>query len=91
MPLNEKQTQELVEALAPLTQPAKPPAPPSGMKLVSQDEFFKALCADPRDIMPSHQEPLFTTWETKSRQVWGWSYPGWRNVGAPKLWAIQNS
>jgi hypothetical protein len=61
---------------------------PTGMKEVSREEFFRALYADPRDIMPSHQSPTFTTWETKGRAVWGWSYPGWRNAGEPQRWAI---
>lgn len=62
---------------------------PPGMRRVTQDEFFAALRADKRDIMPSHQHPLFTTWETTSRQVWGWSYPGWKNAGEPKIWWIK--
>lgn len=65
--------------------------PPDGMRLVSRDEFFRLLYADGRDIMPSNQAPLYTTWETKSREVWGWSYPGWRNTGEPKRFAVKES
>lgn len=63
--------------------------PPTNMRLVTSEEFFAALKADTRDIMPSNQNPLYTTWETKGREVWGWSYPGWKNVGESKLWAIR--
>lgn len=55
---------------------------------VSKEEFFKALYADPRDIMPSHKDPDFTTWETRERVVWGWSCPGWKNPGERKIFAV---
>jgi len=61
---------------------------PQGMIEVSKDEFFAALYADKRDIMPSVSQPNVTTWETKTRQVWGWSLPGWKNPSDAKVWAI---
>lgn len=65
------------------------PMPPEGMKEVTQGEFLAALSADRRDIMPQHSEPYFTTWEVVSgRKVWGWSYPGWKNAGKEKRYAL---
>lgn len=58
------------------------PRPPDGMVAVGQDEFFALLSSEPRDVMPVHIEPEWTTWETPSRYLWGWSAPGWRNSGA---------
>lgn len=62
---------------------------PSGMVEVSKDLFFATLFADRRDIMPRHSQRNYTTWETKSREVWGWSTPGWANPGDPKRYAIR--
>ena len=65
---------------------------PAGMLEVSQEQFFAALRADRRDIMPSHREPLITSWEvTATRERWGWSYPGWKNTGEPKRWALSRA
>lgn len=61
---------------------------PNGMVAVSKEEFFAALYADPRDIMPTHNAPDHTQWETKSRQLWGWSTPGWKNPGTEHQYAI---
>lgn len=65
---------------------------PDNMREVTKDEFFATLKADPRDIMPSHRNEFYTVWEVvSSRAVWGWSCPGWKNVGkAPKHWAVVN-
>jgi hypothetical protein len=52
---------------------------PSGMIEVSKEQFFAALNADARDIMPSVLSPDCTRWETKTRQLWGWSLPGWKH------------
>lgn len=57
------------------------PQIPAGFRHVTKDEFFAALYADPRDIMPL-AKPNFSTWETKSREVWGWTAPGYSNVRA---------
>lgn len=63
--------------------------PPEGMTEVTHDEFFAALKADPRDIMPQHDNPTFTNWEVvHGRKLWGWSYPGWKNVGETERYAI---
>lgn len=61
---------------------------PNGIVVVTKEQFFSALYADTRDIMPSHVNPLYTTWETKQREVWGWSFPGWKNTGLAKVYAI---
>lgn len=63
---------------------------PSGFTELTKDAFYKTLEMDQRDIMPSVQSPNYTTWETKSRQVWGWSYPGWKNPGEPSKYAVKN-
>jgi hypothetical protein len=56
--------------------------------IVSQDEFFALLKADPRDIMPRPRED-HSSWETRDREVWGWSTPGWKNPGAPQMYAVR--
>jgi hypothetical protein len=62
---------------------------PAGFRRVTADEFFAALYADPRDIMPCNtNSPYYTTWETKSRQVWGWTAPGWKNPRDEKIYAL---
>lgn len=63
---------------------------PQGMTEVTHDEFYALLYADPRDIMPSNTQPLFTTWETRHREVWGWTAPGWRNPGEPRVYAVRS-
>lgn len=65
--------------------------PPQDMVIVERDVFFQALYADKRDIMPSVRMPYYTTWETKTREVWGWSYPGWKNLGEACVYAIHPS
>ena len=64
---------------------------PEGFKQVTPEAFFAWLKRDPRDIMPSHQSPVFTSWETKSRERVGWSLPGWREPGAPRVYAIKTA
>jgi hypothetical protein len=62
---------------------------PAGFRRVSKDEFFAALYADPRDIMPCiTNSPYYTTWETKNRQVWGWAAPGWKNPRDEEIYAL---
>lgn len=67
------------------------PAMPEGMQAVSKDQFFALLSADPRDIMPSTGAPDYTTWETKGREVWGWTTPGWKVPRAPVQFAVLRS
>jgi hypothetical protein len=48
-------------------------AVPAGFRVVTKKEFFAALYADPRDIMPCiTHSPYYATWETKRREAWGW-------------------
>lgn len=63
----------------------------SDLVTVSKDVFFNLLEADPRDIMPRHDKPDFTTWETPSREVWGKTTPGWKNPGDPATYAVTRS
>lgn len=65
---------------------------PHGFTAVTKEEFFNALEKDGRDIMPSVQDPYQTTWETKNREVWGWSSGGWKsNVSInQKTYAIKS-
>lgn len=64
--------------------------PPDGMKVVSKAEFYELLKADLRNIMPSVQNETFTFWKDKSDNVFGWSAPGWKNVGEfPMIYAIK--
>lgn len=63
---------------------------PEGMKQVSKEEFFDALYADKRDIMPSIAESdKYSVWMTTSRYVWGYSYPGWKNPQDEKAYFIR--
>lgn len=65
---------------------------PTGMVAVTKDQFFAALYADNRDIVPSNVNPDYTTWETKTRELWGWSSPGWKlsgNPNVPRCYAIK--
>jgi hypothetical protein len=66
---------------------------PGGFRRVAKDEFFATLYADARDIMPSIiDSPFYTTWETKSRFVWGWTAPGWKNPSAhEKIYALRST
>ncbi len=57
---------------------------PAGMTIVTKEEFF---AADPRDIMPSSSE-TYSRWETRDRVLWGWTAPGWKNVGSEKTYAF---
>lgn len=52
---------------------------PNEMVIVTKEQFFAALEADGRDIMPSVNHPYQTTWETKSRELWGWESTGWKS------------
>lgn len=61
---------------------------PPGMVEVSRSKFFHALNADPRDVMPSVVDRDCTWWETDSRHVWGWSFPGWANPRGETVYAI---
>lgn len=64
---------------------------PDGFRAVTKEEFFAALYADPRDIMPSNiHSPYYTTWETKVREVWGWTAPGWKNPRDEKIFALRS-
>ncbi len=58
------------------------------MMVVSKDTFFAKLKADPRDIMPNHDHPDYTSWETKQRTTWGMSLPGWKYPMLPPVYAV---
>lgn len=63
--------------------------PPHGMIVVTKEQFFKALEADKRDIMPSTADPYATRWETTYRQLWGWDSTGWKSThDTEQIWAI---
>lgn len=65
---------------------------PMGRRSVTRDEFFAALYADPRDIMPRirherrHQEHGYTSdWKTANGAIFGVS----RGVGAKReYWLV---
>ena len=58
------------------------------MRSVTKEEFFKALSADPRDIMPHINSPEYSDWETKGRVLFGRTYPGWKNPGDPEQYLL---
>lgn len=48
-------------------------------KQVTADDFFTALYADPRDIMPRwNRDGTASLWEDKNGDVWGKTTPGWK-------------
>jgi hypothetical protein len=63
---------------------------PDGMKEVSKEDFFEHLKADKRDIMPSTMAENYSWWKVvSSQQIWGWTWPGWKNSGeGEKRYAI---
>jgi hypothetical protein len=61
---------------------------PANMHEVNKDEFYAVI--GPQDVHPATANPDCTIWETPTRQVVGWSYPGWRNPGEPKRYALPN-
>lgn len=59
------------------------------MRAVTQDEFFAALKADRRDIMPTTEKPDETLWRVvATRELWGRSTPGWKNPGTTSSYEI---
>jgi hypothetical protein len=64
---------------------------PAGFRLVTKDEFFDALKADRRDIMPSNLQPYITSWKVVSnQQVWGLTRPGWKSpFGTPAQYMLK--
>lgn len=64
---------------------------PAGMVVVTKDEFFAALFADKRDIMPTTEAREHTPWrlQSGSRAMWGWCSTGYASgYGAPQVFAI---
>ena len=74
-----------------LTKAATVDAIPPGLVRVSKEEFFAALKADPRDIMPTVENRSFTSWEvSRTRARWGWSSKGYGSpFGTPEVFAIR--
>lgn len=66
------------------------PMVPAGMVVVSKDEFYAALNADKRDIMPTTEAREHTPWRVvATRAVWGWNSTGYASkFGAPEVYAI---
>jgi len=69
-----------------------PTTPPAGFKFVSEAEFFEAVnkaAAD--DPMPSVERPEVTVWNFQRfrRDVFGYSWPGWKNPGEREAYAIR--
>ncbi len=64
------------------------PIPP-GFVQVTHEQFYAALRADSRDIMPTTNSETFSDWEVVgSRAVWGRSFPGWKNPGDDKAYFL---
>lgn len=64
---------------------------PNGMVIVTKEQFYAALEADKRDIMPCVSQTHVTTWKTRNREVWGWESTGWKNPGDENIRAIYPS
>ena len=51
---------------------------------IAPADFFALLKADPRDIMPNHDAPDVTVWQTVHGRIpFGESRPGWKNPEGP--------
>ena len=48
------------------------------MREVTREQFFDVI--GPLDVHPSTQNPDRTNWETRNRQIIGYTIPGWRNT-----------
>jgi hypothetical protein len=68
-------------------------AVPAGMVVVTKDEFYAALFADKRDIMPTVEAREHTPWRfVQNRAMWGWCSTGYASkFGAPEVYAIARS
>lgn len=67
------------------------PTIPEGMREVTKEEFYAALMAETRDIMPRCASPEFTVWELqRTRAIWGWSAPGYKYPNNPEAYALAN-
>ena len=66
------------------------PKMPEGMAVVTKSEFYKALYADKRDIMPTTEAREYTPWRIVStRAMWGWVSTGYASkYGAPEVYAL---
>jgi hypothetical protein len=60
------------------------------MTPTTKADFWKRLYKDPRDIMPSQSNPMFTEWKDRNGRVLGRSTPGWKLVGE-ESWAWDDS
>ena len=64
---------------------------PPEMKAVTKEQFYAALAAERKDVMPTTEYSTYTVWrERETRQAWGMSYPGWKNPGDPAAYAVLN-
>lgn len=68
------------------------PVPP-GFSQVPQEQFYATLYADPRDIMPTvENSDSFSDWQVaKGGELWGRSFPGWKNPGDAKAYFIKTT
>lgn len=65
------------------------PVPP-GFSQVPQEQFYATLYADSRDIMPTvENSDSFSDWVAKGGELWGRSFPGWKNPGDAKAYFIK--
>jgi hypothetical protein len=54
--------------------PDAEPEVPAGFVEVTKDQFFDALKADHRDIMPTTESPNCSWWRVVwTREAWGWT------------------
>ena len=62
---------------------------PQGWQEVTEQQFYAALKADRRDIMPSVKYPFVTIWAPQhGHGEFGRSWPGWKNPGDPEKYAL---
>jgi len=67
------------------------PVPPSFVQ-VTHEQFYAALYADQRDIMPTvENSPSYSDWVVRGGGLWGRSFPGWKNPGDAKAYFIKET
>jgi hypothetical protein len=67
------------------------PSTPAKNPVLSAEEFFAALKADPRDIMPCHEQRDVTVWKVqRTGAEWGRSTPGWANPEGAETYQVRS-
>ena len=62
--------------------------PPSGMRVVSKEEFYRLVMAEKRDVMPN-PERNETAWRFNgTHRLWGWHSEGYMPSRQSEIYAV---